>query len=244
MGVYIYTNQLPWTEWTPLIAWDYTLLRWPCDEGFHVPLIEERQAIANAWLTVDQFMRNLHIPLVWHRSFTTGQRFSANEYAHLRASNTNSTSAYNLLLSTSTVNATNSNDRALWSSIRWFRNIPIIPDEDRKTSIKDKVRYCADLISVLVWTNQYVTLQNKNVGATTSWNSWDTLTNANRGKYFQRWNNYWFERGSSEDTSSTQVDASSNWPNDPYSSDTFIIWSSDWSSVQNNNLRWHTDFTS
>ena len=58
---------------------------------------------------------------------------------------------------------------------------------------------------------------------------------------YQRWNNYWFpSTWTISNTSSTQVDASTYWPWNYYSSGTFITWNQDWSSVQNDDLRWWT----
>ena len=79
---------------------------------------------------------------------------------------------------------------------------------------------------------------DKNLWATTVWNSWDTLSEANCWKYYQRWNNYWFPRTWTVTTSSTQVDASTYWPWNYYSSNTFIIYSWAWDSTGNGNLWW------
>lgn len=82
---------------------------------------------------------------------------------------------------------------------------------------------------------------DKNLWATTVWNSGDTLSEANCWKYYQRWNNYWFPRTWTVTTSSTQVDASTYWPWNYYSSSTFITRSSSpyrWDTTDNWNLRW------
>ena len=88
---------------------------------------------------------------------------------------------------------------------------------------------------------------DKNLWATTVYNDWDTLTESNMGYMYQWWNNYWFPSiWTISNTSSTQVDASAYWPNTDnwyYSSDTFIIWSNDWSSVINVDLWWNTTGT-
>lgn len=79
---------------------------------------------------------------------------------------------------------------------------------------------------------------DKNLWATTVYNSGDTLSQANCGNFYQRWNNYGFPWTWNVTTSSTQVDASSYWPWNYYESDIFITLIGDWSSVQNDNLRW------
>ena len=95
------------------------------------------------------------------------------------------------------------------------------------------------------WSN-WTTISDKNLWATTVFNTWDTLSEANAGKYYQRWNNYGFPFTWTVTTSSTQVDASTYWPWNYYSSSTFIKRGSrpyDWSSVQNDNLRWWVSWT-
>lgn len=97
------------------------------------------------------------------------------------------------------------------------------------------------------WTN-WITIADKNLGATTVWNSGDTLSEANCWKYFQWWNNYWFPFTWAVTTSSTQVDASTYWPWNYYSSSTFIIWTwgwywANWDNPENNNLWWWVDWT-
>ena len=92
------------------------------------------------------------------------------------------------------------------------------------------------------WIN-WITISDKNLWATTVWNSWDTLSEANCGKYYQRWNNYWFPRTWSVTTSSTQVNASNYWPWNYYSSSTFIKYSWRWDTTDNRNLRWWNTWT-
>lgn len=92
------------------------------------------------------------------------------------------------------------------------------------------------------WSN-WLTISDKNLGATQVYNDGDTLSESNCWKYFQRWNNYGFPFTWAVTTSSTQVNAQNYWPWNYYSSSTFITWNNDWSSVQNDNLRWDTTNT-
>ena len=237
----------PYNEWTPIIPGDYILLRWPCDEGFHVPLIEERKAIIDISISVANARDSLHMPFTWYFDNGTASKNDTSKW-YYRASN--KTSASETGMSTYYMNSgatsKTSTYRSRWIPIRAFKNIPIIPDNTRREWVQGKTWYNSDLwlISILVGTNQYVTMQDKNVGATTVYNYGDTTSETNVGKFFQRWNDYWFPFTWPTNTSSTQVDASPYWPNNHYSSDTFITWSMDWSSVQNDNLRWYTDFNS
>ena len=247
MAIYVYTNS-PGEEWQPLIPGDYTLLRWPCDEGFHVPLIEERQAIMTSWLNTSQFKSYLHIPLAGFRD-KDGSWNNGNSYAYLRTSSPDGSLSKRFRFDNAYSYSNSTDRRSFGFSIRWFRDTPIIPDSNRTETVTGKMWYISTLwlISILVWMNQYVTMQDKNVWATVVWNDWDAITNDNRWKYFQWWNNYGFTYWSTWDTSSTLVDASSYWPNNPYSSSTFITTSDipyDRSNPRNDNLRWYTDFNS
>ena len=94
------------------------------------------------------------------------------------------------------------------------------------------------LISLSSDGTNWLTIADKNLWATTVYNDGDTLSEANCGKYYQRWNNYGFPRTWSVTTSSTRVNASTYWPWNYYTWSTFIKWSADWSSVQNDNLWW------
>lgn len=86
------------------------------------------------------------------------------------------------------------------------------------------------------WVN-WITIADKNLWATIVYNNGDVLSEANCGKYFQRWNNYWFSQNWIITTSNIQVDASNYWPWNYYNSDIFIIGQKDWSSITNNDLR-------
>jgi len=90
------------------------------------------------------------------------------------------------------------------------------------------------------WAN-WLTIADKNLWATQVWNEWDTLSEANCGKFYQWWNNYWFPFDWTFNKSSTKPNAS--WYVSNYSNSTFITTASsdttkDWSSTTNNNLWW------
>ncbi len=67
-----------------------------------------------------------------------------------------------------------------------------------------------------------ITIADKNLWATQVYNSWDTLSEDNAWKYYQRGNNYGFSFTWTATTSSTQVNASNYWPWNYYSSSAFI----------------------
>jgi hypothetical protein len=237
----------PYNEWQPLIPGDYTLLRWPCDEGFHVPLKEEWKAIIDTWLEATPLANKLHIPAdLWKCDWTDAERrdSASNSYQAELWTSSLQTGGSPLIFvywtagiyDTKKLYFTNTWNDAY--RIRPFRNMPILPDNTRTETETWIIRYNQDLwlITVLVWTDQYVTLKDKDVGA---------IDSSSRWKYFQRWNNYWFTRGDTLTTSSTQIDASAYWPTNPYSSSTFITWRSIFrDNPRNYNLRWYTDFNS
>jgi len=215
--------------------YDYSAMQWPCEEWYHIPSIEEWRSIINTWLTLSQFKEALHIPQSWQRSYS-GSWMWENSNGIYWSYSVDWVKANYLMLSTNP-SANNSDKRAYWFSLRAFKDMPVIPDLSWNETVTDKVWYNEELwlISILVDTDKYVTIKDKNEWATVVWNNEDALTTSNRGKYFQRGNNHWFSWGSTWDTSSTRVNAWSYWPSE-YESSTFITYNGDWSSVQNDNL--------
>lgn len=92
------------------------------------------------------------------------------------------------------------------------------------------------LISVTNGTDKSITMKDKNEWATVVYNNWDTLSESNCGKYFQRWNYYGFPFTWTVTTSSTAISTTWYGNDNPYSSSTFITWD-DRSSPSNDNLR-------
>ena len=94
------------------------------------------------------------------------------------------------------------------------------------------------LISLSSDGSNWLTIADKNLWATTVWNSWDTLSQANCWNFYQRGNNRGFPYSWWISKSSTRVNAGSYWPWNYYSSSTFITDYSYWDSSFNSNLRW------
>jgi len=85
-----------------------------------------------------------------------------------------------------------------------------------------------------------ITIQNKNVWATTTW-AWPSAPDTSYWNYYQRWNNYWFPYTWAVTTSSNKVNANAYWPWNYYSSSTFIIATHApriWDNSYNRNLWW------
>lgn len=90
----------------------------------------------------------------------------------------------------------------------------------------------------------WITIADKNLWTTQVRNDGDTLSEANCGKYYQRWNNYWFPFSWPVTTTTTQVNASNYWPWNYYSSSNYCVsgyyyWDTSW----NTNLWWYTTWT-
>ncbi len=85
-------------------------------------------------------------------------------------------------------------------------------------------------------------IADKNLWATKYyWEEW-ALPNEYYWNYYQWWNNYWFPNTWWFTTNWTQVDASSYWPWNYYSSSTFILWWY-WDTSSNFDLWWWVTWT-
>lgn len=243
--------------WWKLID-DYSAMRWPCSEGFHVPMIKEWRDLIWALATVLSTDPNgaamkiyLKMPLAGFRNFPWWWEDSKGSIGNYWTSTKHLwVNVWCIIFSASstTINLQNySSSRTYGYSIRWFKDSPIIPDNSWT------VLYDGSSIATWAWVFHnatlwlisvswdgitWYTIMDKNLWATTAYNDWDTLSEANCGKFYQRGNNYGFPRTWTMTMSSTKVDASWYWPGNYYSSDTFITGSGDWSSVRNDNLRW------
>lgn len=248
-------NSLLWS-WNIDIQWwqptyDWSALQWPCPTWYHIPMASEWADIKTIWTTLwwwatdwTNFIASLKLPLAWERWYSgwnIANQWNNWKYWSVTADDTLASSLY---VAAASISTTNWQQRARWFAIRAIKDVPIVPTISWTkmywVSIEDGWIFWSSadwLISLSAdwWT--WITIADKNLWATTVWNSWDAESYANCWNYYQRWNNYWFD-WSTITTSSTQVDASTYWPWNYYSSSTFIKWSEDWSSVQNDNLWW------
>ena len=229
-----------WVDWelVEIKADDYSAMRWPCDEWFHVPTKDEWQGLIDAGITDwawtaswwDDFKTYLKLPYNWSRIQSDWSVQNQGSYWYYWASTTTSTKAYRIFEG-SWLLSLEWNRRASWYWIRPFKDTPVVPDGWWTALYSDKIYHNSTLwlISVKNW-DSWITIADKNLWAVNVNDYWN---------YYQRWNNYWFANTWAITTSSTQVDASSYWPGNYYSSLTFITaGNADWSSVQNDNLRW------
>lgn len=226
---------------------DYSAMRWPCAEGFHVPTQSERSnlntLLTTLWRgTVSSANWYIKLPKMWYRNKDTSDVIQTTSYywTHIAInSQAYIINIYNWFTLTSSY-------RTHWAAIRWFKDSAVVPDSSWTTLYDGSsvatwawIFHNATLwlISISGDWQTWITIADKNVWATTVWNSGDTLSEANCGWYFQRWNNYMFPFTWTVTTSSTQVDATNYWPWNYYSSNVFITGNS-WDSSNNKNLRW------
>ena len=233
--------------------------QWPCPNWFHIPSIDEWAWVKTNWINLtnpSSWLTYLHMPLAGSRNTSSaglGNQWSRWFYwssspSFVSPSSHPQDASLLVIQSWSTVETTYYN-RAYWFSIRCFKD-----EYEEPTSSWVVIRWTLWssgifwdqtnwLISITNGTTWY-TIMDKNLWATVVYSNWDTLSEENMWYLYQWWNNYWFpSTWTISNTSSTQVDASTYWPINPYSSDTFIIWNSDWSSVQNDDLWWDTTWT-
>ena len=237
-------------EWISIGDVTISWRKWPSPYGFHVPSLSEWQWLKTImdWLSLttwNWWKINLHMPFAGFRKCSDASNISQGGEGHYWSSSpysANSNYARNLNLYAFTVYADASSKRANGFYVRCFKDSYVAPDSTwivvQWTLWSAWIFWNQSewLISITNWTTGY-TMMDKNLWATTVYNDWDTLSQANMWNMYQWWNNYWFpSTWTISKTSSTQVDASDYWPTNPYSSDTFITWSEDWSSVHNNDL--------
>ena len=237
-------------EWIGVWTYnDYSAMQWPAPDGFHIPMQNEwvwLKSIMN-WMSLtssDNRETYLHMPLAWTRSSSHAVIENQGSYAYYWSCSPNSNNSYYLAFDYVGVYIDTYTNRAEAYPIRSFKDCYETPDSSwivvqwtlgGAWIFWNQTEW---LISITNGTNWY-TIMDKNLWATIVYNYWDTLSEANCGKYYQWGNNYWFAWAwTIADQSTTQVDASGYWPWNYYNSSTFIILSDDWSSVPNANLRW------
>ena len=231
--------------------------QWPAPTWYHVPSKDENVALIAAmtalgidtsnWNCMKTYMK---MPFAGSRGRSSAGVDSQGTDAFYWSYTASGVRAYFIGFYSAGLNTQGVNYRSNGFSVRCFKNSPTIPTASW-TTLFDWSGIAANawifhnttdwLISISSdWTNR-ITIQDKNLWATTVYNDGDTLSQANCWNYYQWWNNYGFAWTGSVTTSSTKVDASWYWPWNRYSSSTFITVSTspyDWSSVQNDNLWW------
>ena len=224
-------------------------MKGPCENGFHIPLNTEWQAIIAALTSLgltwwENFSKYLKIPLAGARHNTNSNVEAQGETWYLASASAQSDSdCYYVEFDSSDV-WVDSISKAYWFSLRAKKDSPVAPTRIWTTLYEGENFawiYWSEslwLISISAdWVN-WITISDKNFWATEDWSEWDELSEANCGWYFQRWNNHWFSWTWAVANTNTKTDASSYWPLNYYSWESFIKSSWDWSTEVNNNLRW------
>lgn len=251
------TTYTAW-EWIEIKNWpDYSAMQWPAPTWYHVPSQDEWVALCGILTSTFSMASNVTTMGTYLKMSAAGYRFrwdssvSTQGYGYYWSSTRyNEDYAYSLRFISPGIYIQHDHQSSNAFSVRCFKDSPVIPDNSWTTlydwsSVASWAWVFRNsslwLISVSWDWATWTTIQDKNLWATTVYNSWDTLSEANCGWYFQRWNNYMFPFTWTVTTSSTQVDASNYWPWNYYNSSTFITRSSSpygWDSTDNWNLRW------
>lgn len=226
----------------------------PAPDGFHVPLSTERQAVYDIWTALGgwgsawtNFWIALKLPFAGYRIYSSAGVGNQGTYGdYWSSSRSNANYAYCLYFDSFDISPQSDSRRSAGYSVRCFKDTPTVPTSSWTklywTSIEAWWIFWSStdwLISLSSDGSNWITIADKNLGATTVWNSGDTLSEANCGKYYQWGNNYGFPRTwTIANQSTTQVDVSNYWPRNYYSSDTFIKYSWSRDSSDNWNLWW------
>ena len=232
----------------PYTSYDYTQMQWPAPSDYHVPLKDEWVALCGIltntfWLAGNATTMGtyLKMPMAWYRVYGNANVNSEGSEGRYWSSSPFSGYYAYFLRFTSGIYPQNSDSQGYGFSVRCFKNTPVVPTSSWTTLYQGSWNAwvfwnSTDWLISVSWDGvTWYTIQDKNLWATTVYNQWDTLTDANCGYFYQWGNNYWFPHSWSVTTSSTRVDASNYWPWNYYSSSTFITRNY-WSSVQNDNL--------
>lgn len=226
----------------------------PAPDGFHVPLSSEWSALCGILTSTFGMAGNattmgtyLKMPMAGYRSYSNASTSGAGSTGYYWSSSpfhSDANYAYDLYFHSWNIYPDSNYGCANGYSVRCFKDASVIPTSSWTTLYQGNwsawVFWSSTdwLISVSGDGTNWYTIMDKNLWATTVFNQWDTVNDANSWYFYQRGNNYWFPHSWTVTTSSTQVDASNYWPWNYYESSTFITWSANWSNVQNGNLRW------
>ena len=215
-------------------------MQWPCPDWYHVPTKDEWVAVKTVWTTLwgwgsawTNFGIALKLPFTGRRNYNDADVYDVGSDGRYWSSTPgDADNAYRFYFHSSYVSPQDRSYRSIGYSVRCFKDSPVVP-----TSSWTKLYWTSIEAGWIFWSSDlwlismssdwitWITIADKNLWATTVWNSWDTLSEANCGWYFQRWNNYMFPWPNSSETitkSATQVDATWYWPGNYYSSSTWI----------------------
>lgn len=243
----------------------YAAMQWPCSAWYHIPSKNEWYNVKTIWEALwwwsndwNNFWIALKLPYAGMRDFSDGDfNYQGSQWYYWAAERSDTEYSYCLSISSSTIAPSNGSYNANANSIRPFKDVPVVPPIAPSDPWWTSLYWTHIVDWQVVWIlwnadkwiismrahagDDWITIADKNLWATTVWNSWDTLSEANCGKYYQWGNNYWFDWAwTLSDFSPLQVDASAYWPGNYYSSSTYVFFNRNWDSSINYNLWWWT----
>lgn len=238
---------------------DYSLLRWPCPEWFHVPISTEWQdiiqMIGSLWLTNNSsVVYTTYLKLQYHWYYDSYMRtkiINRGETVYRCCDkynlDTNNSAAVTFNIHTpdwwTWIASMYHSRKDNWCSIRPFKDTQVIPDSSRT------VLY--DWSSVATWAWIYRDQINWLISISSDWFNWKTISDSDLSaatwSYFQRWNDYAFswEEDMPWGDYSSRPNTQWFWPKNHYISANFItLWSADvsWDNPTNNDLWWYESF--
>lgn len=248
------TTYTAW-EWIAILNWnDYSAMQWPAPDGFHVPLTTEWKDVYDIWTALGGWSTDwtnfgiaLKLPFAGRRFYHNASKDDEDVAGYYWTSTAYDTTKGGYLeIDSSTINCQMINIQSFWHSVRAFKDEPVIP-----TSSWTKLYWTSIEAGWIFWNSTdwlislssdwqtWITIQDKNLWATTARNDGDYLSHSNCWYIYQWWNNYWFLWQWNIITDNVKVDTTWYWPWNYYSSSTFVTVSSwSWSSVRNDDLWW------
>lgn len=229
---------------------DYSAMRGPCPEWYHVPTYSNILSISNIfgnlWISWSTWVSYLSIPKSWYYWISWGKEH-VNDWAYVWTCKNGWGWAWNRswVWNWQDWVPVSSVRTSMWIPVRPFKNIPIIPNNQWNviydwSSIANWawIFHSPELwVFSLSWNGQdWITIADKNIWATTIYHTGDQISADNSWYYYQWWNNHWFSYNGWFSTSNTQVDVSSYSPSS-YSNNVFITWNDSWMIEINKDLR-------
>lgn len=231
---------------------DYSAMRWPCPEWYHVPthsnILSISNIFGNLWIRGSTWAGYVSIPKSWYYWISWGKEH-VNDWAYVWTCKNSWAWDRSWVWNWQDWVPVSKVRNSMWIPVRPFKNIPIIPNNQWNviydwSSIANWawIFHSPELwVFSLSWNGQdWITIADKNIWATTIYHTGDQISADNSWYYYQWWNNHWFSYNGWFSTSNTKVDVSSYSPSS-YSNNVFITWNDSWMIEINKDLwGWET----
>lgn len=126
-----------WNLWG-WVTWTNAAMQWPCSSGFHVPTYTEWSVIKTVWTTLwgwsgdwTNFWIALKLPFTGNRDSSTTNIYNQNLGMYWTSKRFDTSSAYYLYLSSSSIVPMGYAYRAEGLPVRPFKNEAVQPDDSR-----------------------------------------------------------------------------------------------------------------